>query len=265
MAWSRAQRSTGSGRTSRCSCTSTRSCVTVKADAARRSFNAYGRPDRLGRRRQRDLGRPPALRRVPHARPPGRRATCTASSRPTATPAPRTARWPTRPATARTSPGIIAGAIDPWLDRGPGGRSVRVTENRYNVENPREPLRVPRDASRDASRCWPGWRRGPGWSASRCSAPAATADDRVSRRDRGAGLRPRGQRRGRRRDAHPRRQPQRRLRVRPGVVRLRAEPAVQGGRQAGPLGRRGRGRGRQLRLRHAGPPRWTRRTSSASA
>ena len=40
--------------------------------------------------------------------------------------------------------GIIAGAIQPWLD-GAQDRIVRVTENRYNVENPREPLRVPRE------------------------------------------------------------------------------------------------------------------------
>jgi serine protease AprX len=40
--------------------------------------------------------------------------------------------------------GIIAGAIQPWLD-GSKDRKIRVTENRYNVENPREPLRVPRE------------------------------------------------------------------------------------------------------------------------
>lgn len=40
--------------------------------------------------------------------------------------------------------GIIAGAIQPWHDAEPG-RIVRVTENRYNVENPHEPLRVPRE------------------------------------------------------------------------------------------------------------------------
>jgi len=40
--------------------------------------------------------------------------------------------------------GIIAGAIQPWRDAAPG-HTVRVTENRYNVENPREPLRVPRE------------------------------------------------------------------------------------------------------------------------
>jgi hypothetical protein len=40
--------------------------------------------------------------------------------------------------------GIIAGAIQPWLD-GAQDRTVRVTENRYNVKNPREPLRVPRE------------------------------------------------------------------------------------------------------------------------
>ncbi|HEU4365809.1 MAG TPA: S8 family serine peptidase, partial [Candidatus Krumholzibacteria bacterium] len=40
--------------------------------------------------------------------------------------------------------GIIAGGgIDGWLKEKPE-RELRVTENRYNVENPREPLRVPR-------------------------------------------------------------------------------------------------------------------------
>lgn len=42
--------------------------------------------------------------------------------------------------------GIIAGAIQPWLSDDPA-RTVRVVENRYNVENPREPLRVPREVS----------------------------------------------------------------------------------------------------------------------
>jgi subtilisin family serine protease len=45
--------------------------------------------------------------------------------------------------------GIIAGAVQPWLAEAPD-RSVRVTENRYNVENPREPIRVPREV-RDLS------------------------------------------------------------------------------------------------------------------
>ncbi len=45
--------------------------------------------------------------------------------------------------------GIIAGAIDPWLHSA-AGRSVLVTESRYNVKNPTEPLqmsRVPSDVS----------------------------------------------------------------------------------------------------------------------
>jgi serine protease AprX len=42
--------------------------------------------------------------------------------------------------------GIIAGDIAPWLAAQPG-RSVYATESRYNVENPRQPLRVPRTVS----------------------------------------------------------------------------------------------------------------------
>ena len=52
-------------------------------------------------------------------------------------------------------------------------------------------------------------------------------------------------------DARARGQPERRLRVRPEVVRLRAEPALRRGRPAGPVGRGGRGRGGQHRLRRA--------------
>ena len=39
--------------------------------------------------------------------------------------------------------GIIAGAIQPWLAEDLQ-RSLRVTESRYNVEDPRQPIRVPR-------------------------------------------------------------------------------------------------------------------------
>jgi len=39
--------------------------------------------------------------------------------------------------------GIIAGAIAPWLGEKPG-RAVHATESRYNVENPNQPMRAPR-------------------------------------------------------------------------------------------------------------------------
>ena len=39
--------------------------------------------------------------------------------------------------------GIIAGAVEPWL-AADAGRTVQVTESRFNVERPREPLRMPR-------------------------------------------------------------------------------------------------------------------------
>jgi subtilisin family serine protease len=40
--------------------------------------------------------------------------------------------------------GIIAGDIAPWLAAEPGKRSVYATESRYNPENPGQPLRAPR-------------------------------------------------------------------------------------------------------------------------
>jgi serine protease AprX len=39
--------------------------------------------------------------------------------------------------------GIIAGAVQPWLDERPG-RSIYATESRYNAKNARVPLRAPR-------------------------------------------------------------------------------------------------------------------------
>jgi subtilisin family serine protease len=39
--------------------------------------------------------------------------------------------------------GVIAGAVGPWLDA-QAGRGIYVTESRYNVKNPRVPLRAPR-------------------------------------------------------------------------------------------------------------------------
>ena len=130
-------------------------------------------------------------------------------------------------------------------------------------ENPHEPLRVPREVG-DTS-LLAGMAPRARLVSLKVLGAGGTTEDRVSRLIRALAYVRAGQRRGRRGDAHPRRQPQRRLRVRPGVVRLRAEPAVQGGRQAGPVGRGGRRRGRQLRLRHADHAHRTRPTGSASA
>ncbi|WP_433292617.1 S8 family peptidase [Actinoplanes sp. CA-030573] len=41
--------------------------------------------------------------------------------------------------------GIIAGDIEPWLREKPGQRKVYATESRYNAANPDTPLRMPRD------------------------------------------------------------------------------------------------------------------------
>ena len=119
------------------------SCVTIKADAARRAFNAYGDrivwavvdsgiwADHPHFAAHHTLDHPDVrdLHRVfpPDGGPAtGDGALCDETGHGTHV------------------AGIIAGAIDPWLAAATG-RSVRVTANRYNVENPREPLRVPRE------------------------------------------------------------------------------------------------------------------------
>jgi serine protease AprX len=119
-----------------------RSCVTVKADAARRSFNAYGegivwavidsgisehhphfeKYETLHHSDVEDLHRFFPTQGDPT--PEGALKDESGHGTHVA--------------------GIIAGGIQPWLDEEPG-RLVRVTENRYNVKNPTEPLRVPRE------------------------------------------------------------------------------------------------------------------------
>ena len=118
------------------------SCVTVKADAARRSFNAYG--DRvvwavvdsgiwaghphfaehhtLDHESVRDLHR------------------TFADGEPDPDPA---SALVDESGHGSHVAGIIAGSISGWLDARPG-RRVQATQSRYNVEQPREPLRQPR-------------------------------------------------------------------------------------------------------------------------
>jgi serine protease AprX len=120
------------------------SCVTIKADAARRSFNAYGERivwavvdsgiwgghphfaayHTLDAEDVRDLHR-----------------TFPADG------GPATAAGALEDETGHGThvAGIIAGAIEPWIREGQGKREVRATASRYNVENPAEPLRVPRE------------------------------------------------------------------------------------------------------------------------
>lgn len=115
------------------------SCVTVKADAARRSFNAYG--DRIVWAVV-DTG---IDARHPHF------ATYATLGEEAAD----LHRDFTVDDPAQASPltddsghgthvaGIIAGAAEPWLLREPG-RTVRAVETRYNPANPHEPMSVPR-------------------------------------------------------------------------------------------------------------------------
>jgi serine protease AprX len=118
------------------------SCVTVKADAARRAFNAYGdrivwavvdsgiwggHPhfagyDTLTHESVRDLHRLFPLEGDPTL--DGALVDDSGHGTHVA--------------------GIIAGALQPWLSAA-DDRQVRVTESRFNVERPSEPLRVPRE------------------------------------------------------------------------------------------------------------------------
>ncbi|MFL6129421.1 MAG: S8 family serine peptidase [Mycobacteriales bacterium] len=118
------------------------SCVTVKADAARRAFNAYGNGivwavvdsgiwaghphfaehHTLDHELVRDLHRT-----FPDGEPD---------------PDPALALVDESGHGTHVA-GIIAGSIDVWRAGGPG-RRVQATQSRYNVEQPREPLRQPR-------------------------------------------------------------------------------------------------------------------------
>jgi subtilisin family serine protease len=124
------------------------SCVTVKADAARRSFNAYGDGIVWAVIDSGIWGEHPhfaGYHTLDHDDVKDLHRTFPVLGDPT----PDGALVDDAGHGTHVA-GIIAGAAQPWLDEKPGldekpKRSIRATENRYNVENPREPLRVPRE------------------------------------------------------------------------------------------------------------------------
>jgi serine protease AprX len=119
------------------------SCVTIKADASRRAFNAYGSGivwavidsgiwgGHPHFRAYRTLDHPD-VRDLHRVFPPDGGAATTNGALEDET------------GHGTHVAGIIAGGIEPWLAEA-DGRRVRATANRYNVENPRDPLRVPRE------------------------------------------------------------------------------------------------------------------------
>jgi subtilisin family serine protease len=120
------------------------SCVTIKADAARRSFNAYGDGIVWAVIDSGIWGDHPHFsghHTLDHADVKDLHRTFPVLGEPT----PDGALVDDTGHGTHVA-GIIAGAAQPWLDEKPA-RSIRATENRYNVENPHEPLRVPRDVS----------------------------------------------------------------------------------------------------------------------
>ena len=153
------------------------SCVTVKADAARRSFNAYGDGIVWAVVDTGIDADAPALRRVPDARPPDvadLHRDFTGAG--TATP---TARSIDEVGHGTHVAGIIAGAVEPWLAE----NRERIVRRHREPAQPGEPAGAAARAPhrRGAASCSPVWRRGRSWSASRRCRAGGTLDDRVNR------------------------------------------------------------------------------------
>jgi serine protease AprX len=120
------------------------SCVTVKADAARRSFNAYGDGIVWAVIDSGIWGDHPhfsGYHTLDHDDVKDLHRTFPVLGEPT-----RDGALVDETGHGTHVAGIIAGAAQPWLGEKPKW-SIRATENRYNVENPRQPLRAPRDIS----------------------------------------------------------------------------------------------------------------------